>query len=106
MLDSQTLVIRNFTYEGTAPDAFLIGGVSTAEPSGDPDLVLQFPFEGEHLGYHDTRVNVFKRFDGQRDLVITLPQNVKADMRAMSDNVWNREHKTRLLALSHLPKIP
>ena len=92
MLDSQTLVIRNFTYEGTAPDAFLIAGVSTAEPSGDPDLVLQFPFEGEHLGYHDTRVNVFKRFDGQRDLVITLPQNVKADMRAMSDNVWNREH--------------
>ena len=51
VLDSHSLIIRNFTYDGTAPDAFFTAGVVGVEPHDNPDAVLSFPFTGEHYDY-------------------------------------------------------
>ena len=39
------IVFRNFTYEGKAPDAFLIAGINSVEPNDKPEVVFPFPFE-------------------------------------------------------------
>ena len=36
---------RNFTYEGKAPDAFLIAGINSPEANDKPEVVFPFPFE-------------------------------------------------------------
>ena len=36
---------RNFTYEGKAPDAFLIAGINSPEANDQPEVVFPFPFE-------------------------------------------------------------
>ena len=37
--------LRNFTYEGKAPDAFLIAGIKSPEANDKPEVVFPFPFE-------------------------------------------------------------
>ena len=37
--------LRNFTYEGKAPDAFLIAGINSPEANDKPEVVFPFPFE-------------------------------------------------------------
>ena len=39
------ILTRNFTYEGSAPDAFLIAGVKTPKPNDYPDVIFPFPFK-------------------------------------------------------------
>ena len=56
VLDSQSLIIKNFTYDGTAPDAFFMAGEAGDSPHGAPDAVLSFPFTGEHYDYQDDRL--------------------------------------------------
>ena len=51
VLDSHSLIIKNFTYDGTAPDAFFTAGAEGESPHGAPDAVLSFPFTGEHLDF-------------------------------------------------------
>ena len=51
VLDSHSLIIKNFTYDGTAPDAFFTAGMEGDLPHGAPDAVLSFPFTGEHYDY-------------------------------------------------------
>ena len=88
-LDSQSLILRNFTYDGAAPDAFLIGGVS-ARPSGRPDVVFPFPFPGQHYQFGDKRIAAWGAFDGSRDLVVTLPKEVQvSELRWLS--IWCRQ---------------
>ena len=41
----ETLTCRNFTYEGKAPDAFLIAGITSLEANDKPDVVFPFLFE-------------------------------------------------------------
>ena len=44
-LITKIVVFRNFTYEGKAPDAFLIAGINSPEPNDKPEVVFPFPFE-------------------------------------------------------------
>lgn len=44
-MDILSFTRRNFTYEGKAPDAFLIAGINSPEPNEKPELVFPFPFE-------------------------------------------------------------
>ena len=89
MLDSQSLVLRNFTYDGDAPDAFLIGGVS-GRPNGRPDVVFPFPFPGGHYQFGDKRIEAWGEFDGSRDLILTLPEHIEAsELKWLS--IWCRQ---------------
>ena len=88
LLDSQSLIIENFTYEGVAPDAFLIGGLS-GEPNDDPDVILAFPFEGDHFVYSNRSIPVWRKFDGTRSMVLTVPPNINVlDLKWLS--IWCR----------------
>ena len=87
--DSQSLLLRNFTYSGTGPDVFLIGGVS-GEPGSSPDVVFPFPFPGQHLEFDDERIEKYPGFDGSRDILLTLPDNIEvSELRWLS--VWCRQ---------------
>ena len=83
-------MIRNFTYAGTAPDAFLIGGVS-GRPNEDPDVVPVFPFSGEHYQFSDRRIKAWGHFDGKRTMLFTLPKHVSVDDLSWL-SIWCRDY--------------
>lgn len=63
----QTLVVKNFEYDGQGPDAFFWVGTSTQV--GEVGWVLPYPFQGRFYEYQDENVPILKgKFDGQKDL--------------------------------------
>jgi len=89
--DSQ-LVLQNFVYDGTGPDAFIIAGTKGAGPSGEnADVVLSVPFQGQHFNYEDKRIPILKRFRGET-VVLTMPPGVSvSQLRWIS--IWCRKFK-------------
>ena len=94
--DANTLIIRNFVYDGEGPDAFFVVG---KRPMGRNRIVIKrrdrkdaipLPYENSYLGYStqtlnqrrlrydDPKIPVLGRYDGQ-DIELTLPQGVEAD---------------------------
>lgn len=73
-LDAQNILIKDFTYDGEGPDAFFLAGTSGRPSRLDGDVVLPFPYEGEHFSYSDRNIPLLLRpFDGSEDVVLTLP---------------------------------
>ena len=91
VLDSHSLIIRNFTYDGTAPDAFFMAGVTGEAPHAAPDAVLSFPFNGEHYDYQDERLPRLEMFEGEQDVVLTLPPSLPVT-RLQWVSVWCRQY--------------
>ena len=90
IMDSQSFVIRNFKYSGEGPDGIITGGFS-GEPNNNPDVIFSFPFSGEfsqHL--EDGKSETIDRFDGQRDLLLTLPDGINA-FQLKWISVWCRD---------------
>lgn len=76
-VDSRTIFIKGFTYDGQGPDAFFYGG-STSQPSKDGYII---PNE---VGTSD----ILKSYD-RKDIVLTLPQGKHVrDLKWVS--VWCR----------------
>jgi hypothetical protein len=83
----QTLLIKNFKYDGSGPDAFFWVGTSGNEPS-ESGHILPFPFTGRFYHYTDPEAPVLRRFFGE-DVELTLPPEVSVDqIRWIS--VWCR----------------
>lgn len=62
--DENTLVIKDFTYDGAGPDAFFWVGTSQA-PSG-VGTILPYPFEGKFYDYEDPEAPILnRRFNGE-----------------------------------------
>ena len=91
VLDSHSLIIKNFTYDGTAPDAFFMAGVTGESPHGAPDAVLSFPFTGEHYDYQDDRLVKLEMFEGEQDVVLTLPPDLPVTSLQWV-SVWCRQY--------------
>ena len=73
-LDSQNLLIKGFTYDGEGPDAFFLAGTRGKPSRLSGDVVLPYPFEGEHFSYSDKNIPLLLRpFNGGEDIVLTLP---------------------------------
>ena len=73
-LDSKTIVIKGFTYDGEGPDAFFLAGTSGKPSRLNGDVVLPYPFEGKHYSYTDRNIPLLLReFDGSEEVVLTLP---------------------------------
>lgn len=101
MRDENTLVIRNFVYDGEGPDAFFVVGkrpmrASTRSRRPIPIVIrdrrdaIPLPYEDAYsaysrqapnqrmLRYDDPDIPVLGRFDGQ-DIELSLPQGVEAE---------------------------
>eukprot|EP00088_Acartia_fossae_P049508 TRINITY_DN5456_c0_g1_i2.p1 TRINITY_DN5456_c0_g1~~TRINITY_DN5456_c0_g1_i2.p1 ORF type:complete len:198 (-),score=1.66 TRINITY_DN5456_c0_g1_i2:12-605(-) len=83
--------IRNLQYDGQGPDAFFLAGTQSNRPNGSGDVVLPYPFAGQHFQYEDRRIPILPSFDGQT-VELTLPPGVTVDnLRWLS--IWCRKFK-------------
>ena len=75
--DSNTVLIKGFTYDGEGPDTFFLAG-SSGNPSARGEVsVLPWPANGEEYDYNDRSIPLIKRsFDGSEDLVLQLPSGM------------------------------
>eukprot|EP00090_Calanus_glacialis_P036161 TRINITY_DN6168_c0_g1_i1.p1 TRINITY_DN6168_c0_g1~~TRINITY_DN6168_c0_g1_i1.p1 ORF type:complete len:216 (-),score=41.82 TRINITY_DN6168_c0_g1_i1:55-702(-) len=91
-LDSQTILIKGFTYDGEGPDAFFLAGTTGKPSRANGDVVLPYPFEGKHFTYSDRNIPLLLRsFDGE-EIVLTLPPGKTVDqLRWIS--VWCRDYQ-------------
>ena len=79
-VDSKTVLIKGFTYDGEGPDTFFLAGTSGRPSSSKGDAVLPWPYAGKDYTYSDRDIPLIKRsFDGGEDIVLTLPQGKTVD---------------------------
>merc|ERR1712223_741183 len=90
-LDEETIVIKNFVYDGQGPDAFLLAGTS-GQPSKGGEVVLPVPNDdGRTYAYTDKDIPILGRFTGDEDVVLRLPPGRRvSDLKWLS--VWCREY--------------
>ncbi len=82
-----TLLIKNFKYDGTGPDAYFWVGTSGNEPN-EVGHIAPYPFVGRFYHYTDPDAPILRQFFGE-DVELTLPPNVTVDeLRWIS--VWCR----------------
>ena len=77
-LDSKTILIKGFTYDGEGPDAFFLAGTS-GRPSKNGDVVLGYPFEGKHYSYDDKTIPILGEFAGDKNIILSLPPGKTVD---------------------------
>lgn len=90
-IDEQTLMVKNFNYDGAGPDAFFWVG-SEGSPSDVKDesktAILAHPYQGKHYTYRDDAAPVLKAAS-QETLTLILPASMKvSDLKWFS--VWCR----------------
>jgi hypothetical protein len=87
-MGDRRLLIENFKYDGTGPDAFFWVGL-TGQPSNENGILLAHPFRGKFFHYTDPNAPVLRRFRGETRIVLTLPEGIKVtDLKWIS--VWCR----------------
>ena len=59
-VDSSTILIRGFEYDGEGPDAFFLAG-SSGRPSRAGEVVLPFPALGRQYDYNDKDIPILGR---------------------------------------------
>ncbi len=94
-IDEKTIVVKKFTYDGTAPDAFFWVGKSSNKPNLD-GTILPHPFTGKFFEYSDKNSpKLTGVYDGTKDITLTLPENLNvSDLKWFS--VWCREFEVIL----------
>jgi len=91
-LDSQTILIKGFTYDGEGPDAFFLAGTSGKPSRASGNVVLPYPYEGKHFSYSDRNIPLLLRPFGGEDVVLTLPPGrTVGELRWIS--VWCRDYQ-------------
>ena len=77
-VDSKTVLIKGFTYDGEGPDTFFLAG-SSGRPSSSGQWVLPWPADGQVYSYNDDIPLITRSFDGSEDITLKLPQGVSVD---------------------------
>ena len=77
-LDEKTLMVQNFNYDGTGPDAFFwVGTEGTPEKTNvNTTAILAHPFKGQHYKYRNAAVPILKAASNEA-VTLFLPQNMK-----------------------------
>merc|ERR1711936_1087832 len=70
-LNSTTILIKGFNYDGEGPDAFFLGG--------------------KHYNYRDKTIPILGRFNGKKDVVLHLPPGSTVDQLKWI-SVWCRDY--------------
>jgi len=89
-LNSTTILIKGFNYDGEGPDAFFLGG-KHGRPSKSGEVVMPYPFEGKHYNYRDKTIPILGRFNGKKDVVLHLPPGSTVDQLKWI-SVWCRDY--------------
>merc|ERR1711971_158483 len=89
-LNSTTVLIKGFNYDGEGPDAFFLGGTH-GPPSKSGEVVMPYPFEGRHFNYRDKNIPILGRFNGNKDVVLHLPPSTTVDQLKWI-SVWCRDY--------------
>lgn len=77
--NATALVIRNFVYDGTAPDAFFIIGTKDREINTAKAIPVPYPAPAKNnfpVNFANPSIPNLPRFDGSRDVVLRLPDGV------------------------------
>jgi len=77
-VDSNTILIKGFTYDGEGPDTFFLAGTS-GKPNSRGEYVLPWPADGQVYGYNDDIPLIKRSFDGSEDLTLKLPPGASTD---------------------------
>jgi len=82
--DANTLVIKNFKYDGAGPDAFFWIGKSGSPAQTDESttMILAHPYQGKNYEYRDSAAPVLRKYTGET-VELSLPESFK-----MSDIKW------------------
>jgi len=89
-LNSTTILIKGFNYDGEGPDAFFLGGTH-GRPSKSGEVVMPYPFEGRHFNYRDKNIPILGRFNGNKDVVLHLPPGTTVEQLKWI-SVWCRDY--------------
>merc|ERR1712113_873044 len=89
-LNSSTILIKGFNYDGEGPDAFFLGGTH-GRPSKSGEVVMPYPFEGRHFNYRDKNIPILGRFNGNKDVVLHLPPGTSVEQLKWI-SVWCRDY--------------
>ena len=82
-VDDNTLLIKEFTYDGKGPDAFFWAG-TTGKPSASGGTIIPYPYENKFYDYTDKNAPILQgRFNGNKDIELKTPPTLKT-----TDIVW------------------
>merc|ERR1711983_301727 len=88
-IDSETILIKGFTYDGEGPDTFFLAG-SSGKPSRSGEWVLPWPADGKKYSYNDDIPLIKRSFDGSEDITLKMPPGADVkDIKWLS--VWCRD---------------
>merc|ERR1711971_482991 len=88
-VDSETILIKGFTYDGEGPDTFFLAG-SSGRPSRSGEWVLPWPADGKKYDYNDDIPLIKRSFDGSEDITLKMPPGADVkDIKWIS--VWCRD---------------
>jgi hypothetical protein len=108
-IDEKTIQVKNFHYDGTAPDAFFWVGKTGNIPSLD-GTILPYPFTGKFFEYSDPNsLKLTGVFDGSKDITLTLPENLviflKVTKIIYKDNYYSAYTKTEFTLVSYFNNV-
>jgi len=91
-LDDNKLMVKNFNYDGTGPDAFFwVGTEGTPKSPGDESktAILAHPFKGVHYEYRNQEAPLLGASSNEQ-VMLSLPPHMKvSDLKWLS--VWCRK---------------
>ena len=86
-INSSVLVIKDFHYDGSGPDAFFWAG--TNESPNDEGSILPYPFEGQFYQYQDIDAPVLGRSEGETILLHIPPDlNIRDIKDKLKKGTW------------------
>ena len=90
-------MLKNFNYDGVAPDAFFLVGTEGTPGNVDESktAILAHPFLDNHYQYTDEEVPVLKAAVDE-EVVLTLPPNMKVWQKSIVKKMRNIYSRFRI----------
>lgn len=86
-----TLLIKDFTYDGTGPDTFfLIGTFGTPEENAEDGIILSYPYDGRAYNFFDQDPAIIGRAFNKEEVMLHLPDDIGLDQIAWL-SIWCRQ---------------
>ena len=94
ILDEDTIVIRNFVYDGLGPDAYFVVGTKSRRVNEAEAIPVPYPANNPQviMDFNDKKIPILKKFSGE-EIELQMPEGVNAyDVKWLS--VYCREFHT------------
>lgn len=76
--DPKTIVVKNFVYDGDAPDAFFIVGKKGDTVDTSHAIPLPYPSteNAKKVPFDSDKIPILPKFDGTKDIELHLPEDL------------------------------